>query len=108
MPVETEVNFSLIMNNFLVKKAKKALLQVFYQKFKMPCKDAIIFQMSLTIHRIMLILSGSTLADICFNHGTIIRTGITCKKISCYMCDSVCRWLIVKNAKIFRSYVKHF
>ena len=33
------------------------------------------------------------------NHGTIIRTGITCKKI-CYMCDSVCSWLIVENAKI--------
>ena len=42
------------------------------------------------------------------NHGTIIRAGITCKKIPCYMRDSVCRWLIVKNLKIFRSYVKHF
>ena len=37
------------------------------------------------------------------NHGTIMKTGITCKKISCYMRDSACRWLIVKNAKIFRS-----
>ena len=43
-----------------------------------------------------------------FNHGTIIRTGITCKKIPCYMRDSACRWFIVENAKIFRSYVKHF
>ena len=42
------------------------------------------------------------------NHGTIIRTGITCNKISCYMCDSPCKWLIAENAKIFRSYVKHF
>ena len=41
-------------------------------------------------------------------HGTIIRTGITCKKITCYMRDSACRWLIVENAKIFQSYVKHF
>ena len=41
-------------------------------------------------------------------HGIIIRTGITCKKIRCYMRDSACRWLIVENAKIFRSYVKHF
>ena len=41
-------------------------------------------------------------------HGTIIRTGITCKKILCYMRDSACRWFIVENAKIFRSYVKHF
>ena len=43
-----------------------------------------------------------------FNHGTIIRTGTTCKKIPCYMRDSACRWLIVENAKIFRSYVKYF
>ena len=31
----------------------------------------------------------------------IIQTGITCKKISFYMHDSDCRWLIVKNAKKF-------
>ena len=36
-----------------------------------------------------------------FNHGTIIRTGITCKKIPCYMRDSACSWLIVEKAKIF-------
>ena len=42
------------------------------------------------------------------NHGTIIRTGITCKKIPCYMRDSTSWWLIVENGKIFRSYVKHF
>ena len=35
------------------------------------------------------------------NHGTIIRTGITCKKIPCYMHDSACRLFIVKKAKIF-------
>ena len=28
---------------------------------------------------------------ICY-HGTIIWAGITCKKISCYMHDSACRW----------------
>ena len=39
---------------------------------------------------------------------SVIRTGITCKKIPCYMRDSACRWLIVQNAKIFRSYVKYF
>ena len=38
-------------------------------------------------------------------HGTLIRTGITCKKIPCY---SACRWFIVKNVEIFWSYVKHF
>ena len=41
-------------------------------------------------------------------HESIIRTGITCKKIPCYMRDSACRWFIVENAKIFRSYVKNF
>ena len=41
------------------------------------------------------------------NHGTIIRTGITGKKIPCYMRDSAYRWFIVKKAKIFWSYVKH-
>ena len=42
------------------------------------------------------------------NHITIIRTGITCEKIPCYMRDSARKWFIVQNAKIFRSYVKHF
>ena len=41
------------------------------------------------------VLTGS------FAHGTIIRTGITCKTIRCYIRDPACRWLIVKNAKIF-------
>ena len=36
-----------------------------------------------------------------FIHGTIIRTGITCKKIPCYMRDSACRWLIVEHEKYF-------
>ena len=43
-----------------------------------------------------------------FHHGTIIPTGTTCKKISSYIRNSACRWFIVKNVKIFRSYVKHF
>ena len=38
---------------------------------------------------------------------SIIRTGRICKKIPFYMRDSACRWFIVKNAKLFRSYVKH-
>ena len=41
-------------------------------------------------------------------HGTIIRTGIAWKKIPCYMHDSACRWFVVKKAKMFQSYVKHF
>ena len=43
-----------------------------------------------------------------YHHGTIIRTGTTCKKTPDYMRDSACTWLILENAKIFRSYVKHF
>ena len=30
-------------------------------------------------------------------HETIIKTGITCKKIHCYMPGSACRWFIVKK-----------
>ena len=41
-------------------------------------------------------------------HGTIIRIKITCKKIPPYMHDSAFRWFIVKKAKIFWSYAKHF
>ena len=36
-----------------------------------------------------------------FMYGTIIRTGIACKKIPCYMPGSPCRWFIVKKAKMF-------
>ena len=43
-----------------------------------------------------------------YYHGTIIRTGITREKIPCYIRDSAYRCFIVENAKIFRSYVKHF
>ena len=35
------------------------------------------------------------------SHGTIIRTGITCKKIHCYMRDSAYSWFIVKKVKVF-------
>ena len=49
-------------------------------------------------------------ATIMLWHRTIIGTGITWKKIllSLYMCNSACRWLIIENAEIFPSYVKHF
>ena len=46
--------------------------------------------------------------EICLDHGTTIRTGITCKEISCYARHSDCRWPIVENAKIFRSCVYIF
>ena len=39
---------------------------------------------------------------------SIIRIGIACKKIPCYMRNSACMWFIVKKAKIFWNYVKHF
>ena len=34
------------------------------------------------------------------NHGTVIRTGITYKKIPCYMHDSACNWFIVKKNRL--------
>ena len=43
-----------------------------------------------------------------YKYGTVIRTGITYKKIPCYMRGSACRWFNIKKAKILRSYVKHF
>ena len=38
------------------------------------------------------------------SHETIIQTGITCNKISCYMHDSAYRWLIVGNAKVMLKF----
>ena len=35
-----------------------------------------------------------------WSHGTIIQTGITCKKAPCYMHNPACRWFIVKAKKI--------
>ena len=54
--------------------------------FVFSCSDAITRVPGLSLH---------------LTHGTIIRTGIICKKIPCYMRDSACRWFIVKKAKIF-------
>ena len=41
--------------------------------------------------------------SLCFawNHGTTIRTVITCKKTLCYMRESAFRWFIAEKAKIF-------
>ena len=36
-----------------------------------------------------------------FIHKTVIRTGITSKKIPCYMRDSACKRFFIKKAKIF-------
>ena len=38
----------------------------------------------------------------------VITWTYNCKKIHCYMRELACRWLIVENAKIFQSYIKHF
>ena len=38
----------------------------------------------------------------------LLTLGIACKKISCYMRDSACSWLVVENTKIFQSFVKYF
>ena len=47
------------------------------------------------------LLTGVFLITNSLNHGTVIRTEIAFKKISCYLRDSDCRWFIVKKAKIF-------
>ena len=47
------------------------------------------------------IIRASRLEGFLLDHETIIRTGITCKKILYYMHDSACRWFIVQKAKIF-------
>ena len=41
-------------------------------------------------------------------HGTIKRTEITCKKISCYMHDSAYRWFIVEILKYFEVILNIF
>ena len=41
-------------------------------------------------------------------HGTIIPTGITCKKIPCYMRDSARRWLLLKILKYFEVMLNIF
>ena len=43
-----------------------------------------------------------------YQHGTIIPTEITCLRKSRYMENLASRQLIVKNAKIFSSYVNIF
>ena len=43
-----------------------------------------------------------------WSRGTIIQTGITCKKTPCYMCNPACRWFIVKKSKKFWSFVNFF
>ena len=49
---------------------------------------------------IRIIITTMTLLNVYLYHGTIIRTGITCNKISCYMHDSACTWLIVENGML--------
>ena len=58
------------------------------------------FQNSFSIEQ-RLTVASEQFRRTAFNHGTILRTGITCKKIPCYMRDSTCRSFIVKEAKIF-------
>ena len=58
--------------------------------------------------KLLIFLVLSRYGLVCKYHETIIRTGKTCNKISCCMRDPVCRWLIVKIANTFRSYVKNF
>ena len=65
----------------------------------------------LVVGRIGLVWPAATLLMFCriyCEHGTVIRTGITFKKIPCYMHNPACKWLIVEITIIFRSYAKHF
>ena len=39
--------------------------------------------------------------------GTIIRSRIICKKISCYMRTLTCRQCLAESGKLFWGYVKH-
>ena len=43
-----------------------------------------------------------------FRYWTIIRTGITCKKIPCYMRNSACMWFIAKKLKYFEVMLNSF
>ena len=58
-------------------------------------------EIPVSVKTLLTYLTESDLSGGLYKHGTIIRTGITCKKISCYMRDSAYRWFIVKKAKIF-------
>ena len=54
------------------------------------------------------VLFTKILLDYYFAHGTVIRKGITCKKISCYMRDSGCNWFILKKIKYFEVMLNIF
>ena len=41
-----------------------------------------------------------------YNHGTMIQTGISCKKTSCYIGDSAFRWSIVGKTKTLQENVE--
>ena len=58
-----------------------------------PLLDSISLQSARNITEI----KNTSSCRVKYNHGTIIRTGITCKKINCYMHDSACRWFIIKK-----------
>ena len=53
-------------------------------------------------HTYRILILGSEIGVL--SHGTILQTGITCKKIPCYMHNSACRWFIVKKPKIAQPY----
>ena len=55
----------------------------------------------------ILLKVNHTFTETTWNYN-IVRNTITCTKISCCTRDSACWWFIVKKAKIFWSYVKHF
>ena len=107
-------------NEIMVKNSKKRdilspAVSRIIARFKQPCflkPNKVRKHVNLPDYALLIIKISSLTFRLQFmiqlTHGTIIRTGITCKEIPCYMRNSASRWLIVENAKIFRSYLKYF
>ena len=76
-------------------------MEIFYGKFLQPKELLRVCNTEKKTNQYDLEIINRCLSQ----HGTIIRTiirtGMTCKKIPCYMRNSACRWSIVKKAKIF-------
>ena len=110
-----EVRQNLDFGNFSGKKRflwhHQKMLQ-FFSRLKsesvFPCGQVQLSQVWYSSKNCFQFRVSQRIYAILLYHGTITRTGITCKKISWDMHDSACRWLIVQDVKIFRNYVKHF
>ena len=108
--IETRASIHMFLFNFgkycyfhrRILNGSEAVLKTFV-KFKEKHRYK-----SLTLPRVVDFWTAVEHLKTLWYHGIIIRTGITWKKIRCNMCNSACRWCIVRKAEIFWSYVKHF